>query len=290
MLCFIAVFPVVSINSNSLLLRYLFSAPNLDTSEYRYLLWSSYNQEGIFIPAQHSPARPNSIMPPLKPNTIRTLRSKLPAQTPRISAVHRSLTVTAKNATSIEPRKQPSHATPIISPQSTRTPPSPPQIPQNSPSDFDTLLNALTHHLTTTPKPHLPTLHTFLRSYTSSSTEWSKYAHANPTKQYTRNLITSVPGIFNLLLLVWTPGMRSPIHDHADSHCLMKIMKGSLRESRFAMPVRGKESGRETGGEGLREIARTDFKENKVAYISDKLGLHEILNPSLTEYAVSLHR
>ena len=92
---------------------------------------------------------------------------------------------------------------------------------------FHALLNNLTHHLTSTPifgrSPQIPYLHSLLRSYKSNPSHWSKYAHANPEKQYTRNLVCEVPGVFNLLLLVWTPGKKSPVHDHADAHCLMKV-------------------------------------------------------------------
>jgi len=65
----------------------------------------------------------------------------------------------------------------------------------------------------------------------------------------------------------------------------MPVQKsGSVVRERETMERHANEEG------GLKEIARTDFGENKVAYISDKMGLHEIINPSLTEYAVSLHR
>ena len=92
---------------------------------------------------------------------------------------------------------------------------------------FENLQNALSTHLAAHPpsslSPTLPELFSLLRNYTSDSRHWSKYAHANASKQYTRNLVCEVPGLFNLLLLVWTPGKRSPVHDHADSHCLMKV-------------------------------------------------------------------
>lgn len=55
------------------------------------------------------------------------------------------------------------------------------------------------------------------------------------------------------------------------------------------MPGQSSEKGEEEGEKGLKEIARTEFQVDKVAYISDRLGLHEILNPSETEYTVSLH-
>ncbi|CAL3971155.1 hypothetical protein PZA11_007481 [Diplocarpon coronariae] len=176
----------------------------------------------------------------------------------------------------------------------------------NNTTPFSALVAALTHSLTTTPSPHLPTLTALLRDYASQPEHWRAYAHADRRKQYTRNLVAEVPGVFNLLMLVWTPGKKSPVHDHADSHCLMKILQGELMETRFAMPEGG--AGGETsagasagaedaegagpgkgGQEGLRETQRTLFREDKVAYISDQLGLHEMRNPSMTEFAVSLH-
>ncbi|KAH8660876.1 RmlC-like cupin domain-containing protein, partial [Tricladium varicosporioides] len=126
-------------------------------------------------------------------------------------------------------------------------------------------------------------LHNLLHAYTSNSLHWSKYAHGNPNKQYTRNLVYEVPGLFNLLLLVWTPGKESPVHDHADSHCLMKVLQGSLIETRFAIP-------QNAGHDGpLVQTSRKNFESNQVTYMADALGLHEISNPSPTEYSVSLH-
>ncbi|CZT52472.1 related to cysteine dioxygenase [Rhynchosporium secalis] len=248
-------------------------------------------------------------MPPLKPKTMLTLRSKIPFQTtPHNTAIHRTLTATAQNNTFLTPRKTSSQSSSshLLHPNTTstttafRTPLAPKTTTPTSPNPFDTLLNSLTLALTSPSSqpspshpfsPSLPALHDLLRNYTSNPTHWAKYAHANPQKKYTRNLITEVPGIFNLLLLVWTPGMRSPVHDHAGSHCLMKVLSGRLSEVRWAMPESSTEEleGREGDREALKEIGRKEFKEGKVAYISDRLGLHEIINPSEGEYAVSLH-
>ena len=78
----------------------------------------------------------------------------------------------------------------------------------------------------------------------------------------------------------------SKVHDHADSHCLMKILRGRLVERRFAFPKAGN-SGK---GKELREIGRSMLREGKVGYMSDELGLHSIENPNQEDYAVSLHR
>jgi cysteine dioxygenase len=96
--------------------------------------------------------------------------------------------------------------------------------------------------------------------------------------------VRQVPGLFNLLLLVWTPGMKSPVHDHADAHCLMKVLKGDLVERRFAFPRFPGMGGR------LTETGNARYAEGKVTYMADRLGLHSIANPSPSEYAVSLHR
>jgi cysteine dioxygenase len=92
---------------------------------------------------------------------------------------------------------------------------------------FSNLQNSLAQHLAAHPpsslSPTLPRLFSLLRGYNSDPQHWSEYAHANANKQYTRNLVCEVPGLFNLLILVWTPGKKSPVHDHADSHCLMKV-------------------------------------------------------------------
>ena len=44
--------------------------------------------------------------------------------------------------------------------------------------------------------------------------------------RYTRNLISTTDK-FNLILLCWSEGNASSIHDHTDSECIMKALKGN---------------------------------------------------------------
>lgn len=124
-------------------------------------------------------------------------------------------------------------------------------------------------------------LHSLMERYTSNETEWQKYAFADYSRGYTRNLVDEGNGKSNLLVLVWTPGKGSPIHDHADAHCLMKVLKGSLREIRYEHPS--------SPGAGPRVIKETLYAENEVNYMSDELGLHRITNENPNDVAVSLH-
>ncbi|CZT02733.1 related to cysteine dioxygenase type I [Rhynchosporium agropyri] len=82
------------------------------------------------------------------------------------------------------------------------------------------------------------------------------------------------------LILVWTPRKGSPIHDHADAHCLMKVLKGTLKETRFDFPL--------NNATAPHIIKETLYHEGEVTYMADELGLHRISNPG-EEVAVSLH-
>jgi len=80
---------------------------------------------------------------------------------------------------------------------------------------------------------------------------------------------------------VWSPGKGSPIHDHGNAHCLMKILRGNLTETRYAFPTSERE-------EPMKVTSETVYKENQVAYMADELGLHRVTNQG-SDFAVSLH-
>ncbi len=124
--------------------------------------------------------------------------------------------------------------------------------------------------------------------YTSNEKEWGRYALADTSRSYTRNLVDEGNGKSNLLIVVWNPGKGSPIHDHADAHCVMKILKGSLKETQYSMP-----DGPETSSECLQAPPKvtkeTIYTNNQVTYISDQIGLHKITNASDQDPAISLH-
>ncbi|KAI0183397.1 cysteine dioxygenase [Xylaria flabelliformis] len=120
-----------------------------------------------------------------------------------------------------------------------------------------------------------------MERYVSDPQEWSQYALSNDNMPYTRNLVDEGNGKANLLVLVWTPGKGSPIHDHGNAHCVMRILHGDLTETRYDFPDGDKEKPMEMKSERV-------HKEGTVAYMADELGLHRVSNPG-SDFAVSLH-
>ncbi|OAL53019.1 cysteine dioxygenase type I [Pyrenochaeta sp. DS3sAY3a] len=129
-------------------------------------------------------------------------------------------------------------------------------------------------------------LEQLMGNYISDESEWSKYYFPASNMAYTRNLVDKGNGKSNLLILVWSPGKGSPIHDHANAHCIMKVLKGSLTEVRYAWPTIDLNNSEDRP---LQTISEKTYQENQVTYMSDKLGLHRIKNPDPDNFAVSLH-
>ncbi|KAL1454349.1 hypothetical protein WDU94_010618 [Cyamophila willieti] len=126
-----------------------------------------------------------------------------------------------------------------------------------------------------------------MERYVSNVDDWRHYANFNQDK-YTRNLVDSGNGKFNLILLCWSQGQMSSIHDHAQAHCIMKMLQGSLTEVRYREEP-NRTSNEIGNARPLSEISRTELCENDVCYINDSIGLHKVGNSSPHSTAVSLH-
>ncbi|TVY50689.1 Cysteine dioxygenase [Lachnellula cervina] len=129
---------------------------------------------------------------------------------------------------------------------------------------------------------NLKGLKKLMEDYVSCEKEWTKYAFSDFSRGYTRNLVDKGNGKSNLLILVWSPGKGSPIHDHANAHCLMKVLKGSLKESRYLIPA-------DATTTAPRCLSEKVYGVGEVAYMADELGVHRISNPDEMGVAVSLH-
>ncbi|KAK6461213.1 RmlC-like cupin domain-containing protein [Scheffersomyces coipomensis] len=121
-----------------------------------------------------------------------------------------------------------------------------------------------------------------MENYESNEEDWLKYALYDPSRGYSRNGIININDNANLLILVWSPGKSSAIHDHANAHCCMKILAGELMESLYDIPDQNEQKKLVCKKETL-------MTRDQVGYISDKIGLHKISNPIQDKVSVSLH-
>ena len=119
-----------------------------------------------------------------------------------------------------------------------------------------------------------------LKNLELDPTELAKYIHFDPNYAYTRNLVATDGLHYNLLVLCWGPGKSSRIHNHPCDGCYVKVLSGSLRETRYTIDKVNKEilfNCESTAGPGT------------ITFMNDDIGLHKITNPSAEIGAVSLH-
>lgn len=128
----------------------------------------------------------------------------------------------------------------------------------------------------------IETVREILASYKAHPKDFSKYIHFDPTK-YTRNLVSDGNGKYNLLVLCWNVGHASPIHDHSNSHCFVKMLKGTLTETLYRPPSEVEP------GSSMIPTSVSHASTNDVCYIDDMIGMHQMANESHVEGAISLH-
>ncbi|XP_061167278.1 cysteine dioxygenase type 1-like [Saccostrea echinata] len=102
-------------------------------------------------------------------------------------------------------------------------------------------------------------------------------------EKYTRTLLDKGNGLYNLMILCWNTNQESPIHNHPNSHCFMKTLKGEVFEELYKNPDVT------SCGCKMEKIADRVYKLNDVAHITDEDGLHRVGNKSHVDGAVTLH-
>ena len=118
-----------------------------------------------------------------------------------------------------------------------------------------------------------------------STEELATFAKFDFSRGYTRNLIATDNKCYTLLMLCWTPGKYSPIHDHPCDGCWMKVLQGQIHEIRYRVdPITGSNC-----GDTLTCSQETICNEGEVLYMEDSMGLHKVGNPLETVPAISLH-
>lgn len=113
------------------------------------------------------------------------------------------------------------------------------------------------------------------------SIEFSSHAFENYSSWsddcYTRNCIVD-NAKFELILICWCEGHRTPIHDHGGEECWVKVIEGEFKETIYKKNDKGE----------LATISSSFSKPNEVTYMKDFMGFHQLENVS-NKRSMSLH-
>lgn len=149
------------------------------------------------------------------------------------------------------------------------------------PKDLDELIAEL-REIFAHDRVNIEYVQALLESYKSNPKDWRKFAKFDQHR-YTRNLIDEGNGKFNLMMLCWGESHGSAIHDHANSHCFVKVLDGQLKETRFAWPNQSEPE------DHMKKIGEEVYSKDGVTYMCDEIGLHRMENPSHCDGSVTMH-
>ena len=122
----------------------------------------------------------------------------------------------------------------------------------------------------------LPDLRKLIVNFTPDPAEIQPYVQFTDNR-YSRNLVHKTSR-FEVLVLCWRAGQRSPIHDHGDSLCTVYTVAGTLSADNY----------RKTEGGHLRADYSEDFKPGSVLSIQTS-EIHQVSNLQGNDDLISLH-
>lgn len=122
----------------------------------------------------------------------------------------------------------------------------------------------------------LPDLRRLIEELRPELDEVSPYVHFTD-ERYARNLVIRDPH-FEVLVLCWRAGQRSPLHDHGSSICAVRTVQGTLSADNY----------RKTAAGHVRADYSEDFPPGSVLSIQTS-EIHQVSNLQSSEDMVSLH-
>jgi cysteine dioxygenase len=113
-----------------------------------------------------------------------------------------------------------------------------------------------------------PALNALTAELTNLEIDWSALEpHVLFSAQtYRRNLVRASRH-YNLLVLCWRNGQRSPIHDHKGSNCALRVLRGNMTETLFEFAPNGH----------VKPIFSRDMPAGAVVGSADK-DMHQVSN------------
>jgi len=103
--------------------------------------------------------------------------------------------------------------------------------------------------------------------------DYKEFIKENPITYNKQLLYRSPTNRFEIFIITWCPFQESPIHDHSENGCLLRVLEGELMEDLYDNNVKFQ--------------IKTKFKKDDISYLDNEIGFHRIIN--LGRRSVSLH-
>lgn len=127
-------------------------------------------------------------------------------------------------------------------------------------------LSKLLHYLDNlTERAPIEELENRLRSLDLTVEDVAPYAQFDKA-HYRRNLVRGTPW-YHLLVICWKSGQRSPIHNHAESTCGLKVLRGIATETKFET----------TPSSLVKAVSSRDLRAGHIAASQDA-DIHQVSN------------
>jgi cysteine dioxygenase len=137
-----------------------------------------------------------------------------------------------------------------------------------------TLFNKINDYLQT--QQDLSQAGELLKSYNGD--DWKTYVHFDESRYHRVRLPFLVNEKFEIMLICWKKGQKSPIHDHPAHGCYLKVLEGCLTETIYP---------KDCDTQDLLELPSSDILPGNISYMTNEKGYHRISSQSYD--TVSLH-
>ena len=146
----------------------------------------------------------------------------------------------------------------------------------NSTDSSTTTLQTLNDLVTALSEGERTTFNHIIHSIKFTAKDFENYASWSDDC-YTRNCIVNNEK-FELILICWCEGHKTPIHDHGGEECWVKVIDGEFKETIY----------KQNDAEELTMIKSSTSKSNEVTYMKDFMGFHRLENIS-NKRSMTLH-
>jgi len=127
-------------------------------------------------------------------------------------------------------------------------------------------INSLTEFIEKLDGSEIKSFPKIIKSLDVPYSEFEKYATWNDAR-YTRNCIARTSK-FEMILLCWNKGQKTPIHEHGGQKCWVYQVNGEVEEYRYQKGKTGK----------LLETSKTNLTSGNITYMDARMGYHALKN------------